>query len=154
MTFFMSKWTQVLAVAALVFGIGSWAAVTPTIHAQEGSGIWAGVYADAQAKRGEALANKTCVACHGSELTGGEAGPALSGLEFIGNWSGLTLGDLFDRINSTMPADAPRSLSPQDTIDLISYVLKLNKFPAGQKDLSTDATLLGGLKIDSAPPTK
>ena len=154
MTSPMSKWTQVLAGAAVVCGICGWAAVTSAVHAQEGSGLWAGVYADAQAKRGEGIANKACVACHGSELAGGEAGPALSGLEFIGNWSGLSLGDLFDRIISTMPADAPRSLSPQDTIDIISYVLKLNKFPAGQKDLSTDATALGGLKIDSTPPPK
>ena len=154
MTSFTSKWTQVLAVAALGCGICGWAAVTSTLHAQESSGIWAGVYADAQAKRGEGIANKTCVACHGSELAGGEAGPALSGLEFVGNWSGLTLGDLFDRVSSTMPADAPRSLSPQDAIDVISYVLKLNKYPAGQKDLTTDATTLGGLKIESAPPPK
>ena len=152
MTSFMSKLTQILAVAALVCGVCCWAAVTSTVHAQAPTGLWAGVYADAQAKRGEGIASRICAACHGAELAGGEAGPALVGLEFIGNWSGLSLGDLFDRINSTMPADAPRSLSPQDTIDVISYVLKINKYPAGQKELSTDATLLGGLKIDSQPP--
>lgn len=154
MRLLMTKWTQVVVAAAVVFGIWGWTALTSPVHAQEASGIWAGVYADAQAKRGEAIANKTCVACHGTELTGGEAGPALSGLEFIGNWSGLSLGDLFDRISTTMPADAPRSLSPQDAIDLISYVLKLNKYPAGQKELTTDFTLLGGLKIESTPPAK
>lgn len=150
----MTKWAQVLAVAALVCGICAWTAATSTVQAQEGPGLWAGVYTDIQARRGEALANKTCVSCHGSGLAGGEAGPALSGLEFIGNWSGLSLGDLFDRILTTMPADAPRSLSPQDTIDVVSYVLSLNRFPAGQKELATDFTTLGGLKIESTPPAK
>ena len=37
------------------------------------------------------------------------AGPALVGLEFLGDWNMQSLGDLFDRIHSTMPGDAPGS---------------------------------------------
>jgi len=121
---------------------------------QSGSGIWSGVYTDAQAKRGEGVANKMCVSCHGAELMGGEAGPTLVGLEFLGNWNSLTLGDLFDRIHTTMPADAPGSLSVPDTGDLIAYVLKLNKYPAGQKDLPTDMSALGQVKIEGQPAAK
>jgi mono/diheme cytochrome c family protein len=131
-----------------------WAAVAVPLHAQAAAGIWSGVYTEAQAKRGEGVANKACVSCHGAELMGGEAGPTLVGLEFLGNWNSLTLGDFFDRIHATMPADAPGSLSLQDTSDLISYVLKLNKYPAGEKELPTDMSALGQVKIEGQPPAK
>ena len=171
MTVLNTKWTQLVIAAVLVWGVAVWASVTTTVHAQAGavatpaspaaapaaqaaSGIWSGVYTDAQAKRGEGVANKNCISCHGAELMGGEAGPTLVGLEFLGNWNSLSLGDLFDRIHATMPADAPGSLSLQDTSDLISYVLKLNKYPAGQKDLPTDMSALGQVKIEGQPPAK
>jgi mono/diheme cytochrome c family protein len=118
------------------------------------SGIWSGVYSEAQAKRGETLANKACASCHGADLMGGEAGPALVGLEFLGNWNQQSLGDFFDRIHATMPADAPGSLSQQDTADVIARVLQLNKFPAGQKELPSDMNALGQIKIESTPPAK
>jgi mono/diheme cytochrome c family protein len=161
MTVPTNKWTQVIVAAAFVWGVCIWAAMTAPVHAQAadtpaqaGSGIWSGVYTDAQAKRGEGMANKSCVSCHGSELMGGEAGPTLVGLEFLGNWNSLSLGDLFDRIHATMPADAPGSLSPQDTADVIAYVLKLNKYPAGEKELPNDMSALGQVKIEGQPPAK
>jgi mono/diheme cytochrome c family protein len=160
----MSRWTQVVVAAAFVCGICAWSAVVPAVQAQattaqataapSGSGLWAGVYTEEQAKRGEALATKVCSACHGVGLVGAEAGPALAGLEFIGNWSSLSVGQLFDRIYATMPADAPKSLSQKEYIDVISYILQLNKFPAGSKELATDATTLGTLMIESQPPAK
>src|SRR5438552_1663014 len=142
-----SKWTHFIMAAACVWAVSFGSAVTS--HAQAaaaaqdtapptGSGIWAGVYSEAQAKRGEITANSRCSACHGTDLGGGEAGPALVGLEFLGNWNQQSLGDLFDRIHATMPADAPGSLSLTDTADIISRILQLNKFPVGQKDLPTD----------------
>ncbi|PYR94394.1 MAG: class I cytochrome c, partial [Acidobacteria bacterium] len=33
--------------------------------------------------------------------------PALTGGAFMANWDGLTVGDLFDRIRISMPADRP-----------------------------------------------
>jgi mono/diheme cytochrome c family protein len=149
-----NKWTQVVVATAVLLGVCVWSATVAPLHAQGGSGIWSGVYTDAQAKRGEGIANKQCVSCHGAELAGGEAGPTLVGLEFLGNWNSLTLGDLFDRIHTTMPADAPGSLSLQDTGDVVAYVLKLNKYPAGEKELPTDASALGQVKIEGQPPAK
>jgi mono/diheme cytochrome c family protein len=122
--------------------------------AKASSGIWSGVYTTAQAKRGETTANKACSSCHGADLMGGEAGPALVGLEFLGNWNQQSLGDFFDRIHSTMPADAPGSLSLQDTADVIARVLQLNKYPAGEKELPSDMNALGQIKIESQPPAK
>jgi len=135
------------------------AAATPAAPAQAAaptaaSGVWSGVYSEAQAKRGESTGNKACTSCHGADLMGGEAGPALVGLEFIGNWNQQSLGDLFDRIHSTMPADAPGSLSLSDTADVVARILQLNKFPSGQNDLPSDVTALGQIKIESQPPAK
>jgi len=158
-----SSWTHLIALAAGVFAVSIFSV---TSHAQAvaapaqepaagaASGIWSGVYTDAQAKRGEATANQRCTSCHGADLMGGEAGPALVGLEFLGNWNQQSLGDLFDRIHSTMPADAPGSLSLQDTSDIVARVLQLNKFPTGQTELPSDMGALGKIKIESTPPTK
>jgi mono/diheme cytochrome c family protein len=169
-------WTRVVTAAAVAWAVCAFSVVTsraqtpapaapaapaaaPAAPAQGGaptaaSGVWSGVYTDVQAKRGEGTANKACASCHGADLMGGEAGPALVGLEFLGNWNQQSLGDFFDRIHSTMPADAPGSLSLQDTADIIARVLQLNKFPAGQKDLPADMNALGQIKIESQPPAK
>ena len=153
-----NTWTRVIAGAGVGLALSISSGVTSTAQAPAApvatSGVWSGVYTDAQAKRGEATANQRCSACHGTDLMGGEAGPALVGLEFLGNWNQQSLGDFFDRIHSTMPADAPGSLSLQDTADVIARVLQLNKFPAGQKELPTDMNALGQLKIESQPPAK
>ena len=116
--------------------------------------VWSGVYTDEQAKRGEAVSNKLCTSCHGPDLSGGEAGPTLVGLEFIGNWNNLTVADFFDRVHATMPADAPGTMTPQQTSDVIAYVFKLNKFPAGKTELPTDIAVLKGIKIEGAQPAK
>jgi quinoprotein glucose dehydrogenase len=112
------------------------------------------VYTEEQAKRGEGAAGKLCTSCHGPDLSGGEAGPALVGLEFVSNWNGLSLGDFFERVSATMPADAPGSLTPQQTSDMTAYVLKLNKYAAGQTELPTDLAALKAMAIESQPPAK
>jgi len=89
---------RVLGSAAIIIAIGV------GIAAQESS-VWSGVYTEEQAKRGEAVSNKMCTSCHGPELSGGEAGPTLVGLEFLGNWNNLTVAYFFDRVHSTMPAE-------------------------------------------------
>jgi cytochrome c553 len=118
------------------------------------TGIWTGVYTEAQARRGEIVSGKVCVSCHGPDLSGGEAGPALAGLEFMGNWSALSVGDLFARVHASMPADAPGTLTQQQTADLAAYVLKLNKYPAGKAELPTDLAALQQIIIEGQPPAK
>src|SRR5207245_7614085 len=104
--------------------------------------VWSGVFSAPQAKRGELSANKNCTKCHGADLTGGQDGPSLVGADVLSVWTSLTLGDLFDRVTTTMPADAPRSLGLQETADILAYVLSLNKCPAGEKELSPDPEVL------------
>jgi hypothetical protein len=50
-----------------------------------------------------------------------------------------------------MPADAPQTLSAQETADILAYVLSLNRCPAGEKELPSDAAALGQVRITSRP---
>ena len=124
------------------------------LAAQTGSSVTAGVYTAEQAKRGEAISNKLCTSCHGPELSGGEAGPTLVGLEFLATWNNLTVADFYERTHATMPADAPGTMTPQQTTDVTAYVFKLNKFPAGSTELPTDLASLKAIKIEGGQPAK
>jgi hypothetical protein len=64
------------------------------------------------------------------------------------------VGELFDRVHTTMPADNPGTLGLPETSDVVAYVLKLNKFPAGQTALSTDMAVLSQVKIEGQPAAK
>ena len=104
-------------IIAVLTGVFVAAMFCATIGAQTKS-VKEGVYTDAQAKRGEAIAGKRCATCHNADLAGGQDGPGLVGADVLQAWSGTTAADLFDKIKTTMPADAPQSLSPQETADL------------------------------------
>jgi mono/diheme cytochrome c family protein len=111
-----------------------------------------GVYADAQAKRGDALYQSRCASCHGENLTG-DLAPALVGQGFQDVWNQQPLSDLFDKILNTMPAETPGTLSRPQVADLVSSLLQANKFPAGRAELdSSDAALkLISLAVTVAP---
>ena len=109
--------------------------------------IWNSVFSAAQAKRGEALAGKKCATCHNADLAGGQDGPALVGADVLQAWSGTTAGDLFDRVRTTMPADAPQTLSPQETADIVAFILSQNKCPAGDTELPSEMGALKQIQI-------
>src|SRR5713226_3495698 len=94
---------------------------TVTSYAQDSQRtVWDGVYNNEQAKRGEAAFVEACSNCHGRTLEGADMTPALTGGGFMANWDTLTLGDLFDRIRTSMPADRPGSLSRQEDADVVA----------------------------------
>jgi len=97
--------------------------------------VWDGVYTDEQAKRGAPLYSQYCASCHGPDLTGGEMAPALVAGDFTSEWNGLTLGDLFERMRTSMPQNDPGGLSRQQNADILAYMLSSNKFPAGTTEL-------------------
>jgi quinoprotein glucose dehydrogenase len=108
-----------------------------------------GVYTEAQADRGKGLYASKCGSCHGSALTGGEFAPALVGSGFTSNWTGLTLGDLFERTRMTMPQDAPGTLSAQHNADILAFMLSANTFPPGTTELPKDAAPLKAIKFEA-----
>ena len=94
------------------------------------------VYSEAQALRGEELYQQYCSLCHGARLQGSPAAP-LTGDAFRGRWEDgkHTLDDLYYIIRSLMPNNAPGSLSKAQYADVVAYILKINKYPAGEAEL-------------------
>jgi len=113
--------------------------------------VWDGVYSDGQAERGAALYQTACSSCHGDKLQGKGQTPALVGSDFVMNWSGMPLGDLFDKIQTSMPADKPGTLSREQNASLVAYLLSANKFPSGKAELSSDAERLRQIRLEAAP---
>jgi len=120
-----------------------------TLGQAGGRTVWNGVYTAAQAERGAQTYASYCQGCHGAQLSGiGEAKP-LSGAGFLSSWNGLSVADLFERMRTTMPQDAPKSLPREAYADILAYVLKFNGFPAGQSELPGRAESLADIRIDA-----
>ena len=105
-----------------------------------------GVFTAEQAKRGEMVYTDMCAACHDPMLIGG-VGPALAGKDFFATWKDMSIGDLFTKIKNEMPLTAPGTMTPEQTADVVSYILSFNKFPAGSTALGTDPAPLKEVKI-------
>jgi mono/diheme cytochrome c family protein len=116
------------------------------------SSVQDGIYTDAQASRGASAYPQHCAACHGASLGGLGEAPALVGAQFISDFAGLTVGDLFDRIRTTMPLNNPAGLSRDQYADILSFILKSNGFPAGQKDLNRRSEFLNAIRFE--PPAE
>ena len=101
-----------------------------------------GVYNQEQAKRGRTTYDAKCAACH----DGGTMGPELWGDPFLAQWENKYGGEFFSRIQTTMPEEAPGSLSENDVLDVVAYVLQTNGFPAGDKAIQS-AKALGTMKF-------
>ena len=120
---------------------GATLAASALAVAQPARTIWDGVYSEAQAARGEQLYAEHCGRCHGNTLAGMEAAPALTGTTFYSNWEGETLQALFDRIRTSMPPDKPGSVSRAQIADILSHVLRVGGFPAGEMPLDAQGPL-------------
>jgi mono/diheme cytochrome c family protein len=113
------------------------------VRAQDTRSVWDGVYTEEQAKRGEALYFERCVRCHGPSYMGGTDGAQpLIGSTFNGNWNGVPLDQMLDRVRLTMPQDKPASLSRQQTADALAFLFSINKIPAGKTELPRQAEML------------
>lgn len=95
-------WTRWASLVAAL-GLAQW-----LVRAQEHASTRGGVYTESQASRGQASYKTACASCHGETLKGsGAATPPLAGPDFTMNWTGQTLDDLFERIQTTMPGIIP-----------------------------------------------
>ena len=119
------------------------------VHAQASRTAKDGVYSDAQATRGQAVYNDRCAACHGATL-GGDLAPPLAGNDFVAVWGG-PLSDIVNKIQNTMPASDPGTLTRQQSADIVAYMLQVGKFPAGRAELSADEAVLKQIALASAP---
>lgn len=140
----MKRAVAILSVGGFLFSVAF-----VSLSAQATRSVNEGVYTADQAKRGEALYKENCSACHGDNLEGSGPMPPLAGKDFLSNWQGKTVGDLFEKTSTTMPATAPGSLTPEQAADIISFMLSKDQYPAGATALEAKAEPLAKIKIDA-----
>lgn len=121
--------------------------------AGELTSIWDGVYTQEQAERG-AAAYAACTRCHGRRLNGApddpdqKSTPPLARAAFLREWDGKSLAVLFSYTRATMPLNNPASLSDQQYVDIIAYMLSINEAQAGDTELAPDPASLGSILIE------
>jgi mono/diheme cytochrome c family protein len=143
-------------VGVTMVGVAAIVAFCSTLRAQQPTpttrSVLDGVYTEEQAKRGNTGYGQNCASCHGPALAGEDESPALAGGAFISNWSGTNLGELFERIQQSMPGNNPGSLSRQENADILAYILSYNKYPAGKVELPRETQILSQIRIDAPKP--
>lgn len=106
-----------------------------------------GILSEAQAARGQALYDKSCGNCHGLQLDNGTAA-ALTGGKFMAKWSGKSVDDLYYITKTQMPYGAGGTLTDQQYIDIVAYLLKANGYAANGQELKADSAALKAIKIE------
>ena len=101
-----------------------------------------GVYSREQWMRGRDVYAGLCAGCHQAVT---HVGP-----QFSTSWAGKKLSDLFGFLRERMPKNDPGSLSEQEYVDVMSYMLRLNGMPAGVDELPADSVALTKIRIDSS----
>jgi hypothetical protein len=85
-------------------------------------------------------------------MNGGEMAPGLTGGEFSANWNELTLGQLFDRMRTSMPQNNPNSLSRQQNADILAAMLRKGSYPPGTAELATQSEVLNTIQFTAQKP--
>jgi len=125
--------TLTCVILAMLAGVAAFAEV---VTKAQNATTRDGIYTLAQAASGKAVYARSCTVCHLDSLAGGvNEAPALKGKQFLSEWEGQPLRSLFGRIISTMPSDDPGSLSEQETLDVLAYLLQANGYRSGKKRL-------------------
>lgn len=146
--------TLFLALSGAAFLIFAFV-VEPASSMQTKSPQQGGIFTEAQATRGQAVYDKKCASCHGLRLEGATAS-ALTGARFAAKWGqgDKTVDDLYFITRTTMPFGAGNSLTRQQYIDSVAYVLKANGYRAGSKELPADSAFLKQIKIETQGSSK
>jgi mono/diheme cytochrome c family protein len=100
-------------------------------------------YANEQAVRGQEVYQATCARCHPPGHLDGEA--------FEVGWNERRVFDLYSLLTNTMPQDKPGSLSDEQYIDVIAYLLQRNHVPASGVALRADTAAMRDARIDVRP---
>jgi mono/diheme cytochrome c family protein len=136
-------WTLLVAACILAVAGREAAAQRGGSHAPPRSTL-RGVYTAEQAARGEEVYAAMCTGCHTAASHTGET--------FKKFWAGRPVWDLFEYVRDRMPKNDPGSLSEDEYVAVVAYLLKMNEMPSGRSALSSDSTMLKSIQI--APRSK
>ena len=98
-------------------------------------------FTDGQADLGREVFRSQCTECHASS--------EFSDAQFKFKWSRRHVGSLYQMIQTQMPETAPGSLSDDETVNLVSYILRMNGFEPGDAELAADRAVLDGISLSS-----
>ncbi|MEX2543182.1 MAG: cytochrome c, partial [Trueperaceae bacterium] len=110
----------------------------------------AGAFTRDQARVGMEEYTSHCAVCHGGGLEGRASYPPVAGEEFLANWQGRSVEELFDYISNEMPQDRPGSLGHLTYANLTAYILSQNGFAAGDTELDPESGRLAQLLIQGS----
>ncbi len=114
---------------------------TPVVvNDQAKRSVKAGVYTVAQADRGQVLFRSKCASCHAPNRFTDDL--------FYTSFAGKPLWEMFDVISDTMPEEAPGTLKPEEYVDVMAYLLKLNSFPTGNAELPVGKDALSAIVME------
>ena len=160
--------TEIAAVATYIrnawangFGGMTTADATVVLGGLEAGGdlasVWDGVFTEGQAERGRAAYSGACGLCHGRRLNGApddpdmRSTPPLARARFLRTWDGRSLATLFEYTRATTPEDNPGSLTDEEYIDVIAYMLSAGGMPVGEAELGSDLGRLARVVIEPQP---
>jgi mono/diheme cytochrome c family protein len=95
------------------------------------------VYSKDQAKIGEQLYKDNCLMCHDKKYF----------RPVFKSWDGQSLGIMYTVMSASMPESNPGSLPLQDYVDILAYILSLNRYRAGDDVLSHENGALNEITI-------
>jgi polar amino acid transport system substrate-binding protein len=117
-----------------------------------------GVYTTAQAERGLTVYADHCLRCHGEDLETARGGteygipsPPLAGRQFLLNWDGKGVDELFTLVQTTMPKNVTSRLKPEQYADVVAFLLQQNEFPEGDAELPPDPVRLKAIRLAVDP---
>ncbi|MDX1394868.1 MAG: hypothetical protein R3195_10765 [Gemmatimonadota bacterium] len=98
-------------------------------------------FTDGQADRGQTEFRQVCGDCHSTSEFRGE--------NFQYTWRRRTAWDFYELVSTTMPEDAPGSLLDDQYVDVIAYILRLNGFTPGDRELPVTQEALDQFVMDA-----
>jgi mono/diheme cytochrome c family protein len=104
----------------------------------------AATYSATQAAAGKRVYDSTCAHCHPSGQ--------LDGATFANTWNNRRIIDLYSLVTNTMPQDRPGSLTDEQYLNVIAYILQRNQVPASAAKLSADTLSMKKTRIDVGGP--
>jgi len=87
-----------------------------------------GAFTAEQAERGKAVYDKSCVNCHQADFY----------RDRLARWENRPVGELFESVSTTMPADNVGGLLTSEYLDVLAYIFSVTGSPAGSEELTTD----------------
>lgn len=104
-------------------------------------------FTQAQVDAGIAKYKETCQICHGSSLANGQFGTPLRGNFFREKWKGKSLGELVTFVYEKMPPDNLMSLTPEQYIGAVAYILSRNDIAVSETAMSDDKEALKSVML-------